>query len=1025
MFLSKLSIKRPAMMTMFILVFVVFGILAFIDLPINLMPEFDIPVVTIMTTYPGAGPNEIETQINRRIEDAVSSISRINFIQSYAMDNVSFVAIMFELGKDNDIALREVKDNIDMILASLPEASDRPVVLSMDIDEMPVMDLVFGGDFPLTELYDYTDMYLLDRFSQIDGVARINVTGGQDREIQVVLNPQSVTQNSISLLSLSQIIAANNIDIPGGQFQERGQETALRFLGQIENLERLGDIEIPTAGGMKRLKDIADILDAGEEIRERSIFFDNRTGTRQDNVISLSIIPTPEGNLVEIAQSVREELPAIRTELPAGMNIEIVSDRSEFIQDSVNDTLMNILLGILLTGLILFLFLNDLRSTFIVALAMPTSIISTFLMMQLFGFTINIMTLMGLSTAVGILVTNSVIVLENIFRHKNMGHDRVTAADAGTAETTVAVVASTMTNIMVFLPIATMSSMAGQVFKEFGLVVAFATVFSLLISFTLTPMLASLILPEKQKERRITKKFDETFKKLERFYRRTLASLIKKRIRVIALLAASIIAFLITAFFGLGAGVEFVPAMDQGYLDLEVELPVGYDLSETAEVVERIESILLVRPEVESILTTLGSMGYLDSGPNMAAMDIKLVDIRERELSSHQVAELYMEELATIPNATITLTVQSGMGGAGGGGSDLEFSVLGPEHDRIVEISEEIMNKISDIPGLTNIVSSHRPGRPELTFRPRYDKMAEAGVSVQELATTLRASVEGIVSTQYRDRNREYDLKVMLDRSTTDSEAKLASIPVVTQRGTYTFSQLTDIEFAAGPTMLLQKDKLSAVNISGSVTTGVTTGQAVSRIRQVLQNDVELPEGYRIDWGTQVEILDDTVSDMLGTFFLALLLTYMLLVAILESFVQPLYILATLPLGLIGVFLAILITGQTLSLVAMMAIIMLVGIVVNNAILLLDQTNRYVRDGKGVRESLLEACPIKLKPIVMATMAIIFGMLPMAVGLGASGKEMRQPMGIVSIGGLIVSAFLTLYVIPAVYYLFHRDDKKS
>ena len=335
------------------------------------------------------------------------------------------------------------------------------------------------------------------------------------------------------------------------------------------------------------------------------------------------------------------------------------------------------------------------------------------------------------------------------------------------------------------------------------------------------------------------------------------------------------------------------------------------------------------------------------------------------------------------------------------------------------------MNKISDIPGLTNIVSSHRPGRPELTFRPRYDKMAEAGVSVQELATTLRASVEGIVSTQYRDRNREYDLKVMLDRSTTDSEAKLASIPVVTQRGTYTFSQLTDIEFAAGPTMLLQKDKLSAVNISGSVTTGVTTGQAVSRIRQVLQNDVELPEGYRIDWGTQVEILDDTVSDMLGTFFLALLLTYMLLVAILESFVQPLYILATLPLGLIGVFLAILITGQTLSLVAMMAIIMLVGIVVNNAILLLDQTNRYVRDGKGVRESLLEACPIKLKPIVMATMAIIFGMLPMAVGLGASGKEMRQPMGIVSIGGLIVSAFLTLYVIPAVYYLFHRDDKKS
>jgi HAE1 family hydrophobic/amphiphilic exporter-1 len=362
--------------------------------------------------------------------------------------------------------------------------------------------------------------------------------------------------------------------------------------------------------------------------------------------------------------------------------------------------------------------------------------------------------------------------------------------------------------------------------------------------------------------------------------------------------------------------------------------------------------------------------------------------------------------------------------GAAGGGGDVEFSLLGPDHDRIVELSYDIMDKIADVPGLTNIVSSHRPGRPELTFRPRYERMAEAGVTVQELATTLRASVEGIVATQYRDRNREYDLKVILDSSATDSEAKIANIPVVTPGGIYTLSQLTDIEFTSGPTMLLRKDKFSAVTISGTVTEGVTTGQAVGRIREIFQDDLQLPEGYRIDWGAQVEILDDTVSDMLGTFFLAMLLTYMLLVAILESFVQPLYILATLPLGLIGVFLAIVITGQTLSIVAMMAIIMLVGIVVNNAILLLDQTNRYVREGRGVRESLLEACPIKLKPVLMATLAIIFGMLPMALGIGASGKELRQPMGIVSIGGLIVSALLTLYVIPSVYYLFHRENKE-
>lgn len=1020
MFLSRLSINRPVMMTMLISVFIVFGVLAYFGLSLNLMPDIDIPYVTIQTIYPGAGPQEIETQISRRIEDAVATVSQVDFIQSYSMDNVSFVLISFDMGKEVEIALREVKEKVDAILNDLPRDAERPLVSSFDITAMPVVNLIFTGNVSPIELYDYADMRLRDRFSQIEGVARVEMSGGQQREIQVLLDRRTVEQNSISLPQLTQIIAAHNLDMPGGQFQQSGQELAVRLQGQLSDLEALANLELQTASGTKQLKEIAEIRDAGSEMRERTTYLDRESGARKENVIRFGLVPSPEGNPVDISRRVHDELAPIRAELPAGMNIDIVTDSSIFIEDTVNDTLMNILLGILFTGLILFIFLKDLRSTFIVALAMPTSIISTFLLMQIFGFTLNMMTLMGFSTAVGILVTNSVIVLENIFRHKNLGQPRKTAADLGTSEIAVAVIASTLTNIVVFLPIATMTSMAGKFFREFALVVTFATVFSLLISFTLTPMLSSLILPAKQRANRFTDRIDRHFKKLEHFYKRTLGFVLKNKKMAGALVGSAFILFILSFFLAAQVGFEFMPFMDEGSLTLELELPEGYDLTETTKVIREIEDLIITRPEVEHILTTIGSMGTLNTGPNVARARIKLVDINERDLSSHEVADLFMEDLARVPNATVRLDVQSGFGG-GGGSSPVSFFVMGQEPARVEELTAEIMEKIAHVPGLTNLDSSLRPGRPELTYQPKYDRMASAGVTVQDLALTLRSSVEGMVATQYREVDREYDLKVLLERSSVDSPAKIADIPVVTPRGTYTFSQLADLEFSTGTSMLMRKDKYSAIEISGGIASGYPLGNVVGGIRSVLNEEIDLPSGYRIEWGGESQMLDETVADMLRTFIIAVLLTYMLLAAVLESFVQPLYILATLPLALIGIFLALFISAQTMNIVSMMAMIMLIGIVVNNAILLLDYTNQLVRSGKGARDSLLEACPVKLKPILMATLAIILGMLPMAIGIGAAGKELRQPMGIVSIGGLIVSALLTLFVIPSIYYIFSKD----
>ncbi len=453
MFLSKISISRPVTITMMIMVFVVFGFLAYTEMPLNLMPDVKLPFVTIQTVYPGAGPQEIETQITKKLEDAISTISNIDYIESYSMDNFSLVLIKFDLEKDVDIANQEVKDKVDVILNDLPNDARKPIIDKFDITAQPVVRMVLSGSQSSLELYEYADKVLRDRLSQIEGVAQVEISGGQEREIRVVLNERTVFSNNISLSQLSQVLAMHNMDLPAGSFQVANQELSVKVKGEISDLETLKNIEIPTAFGRKKLSSIANVIDTGNEIRERTTFFDLGNRIKQDNVISINLVKSSDGNPVQISKNLQKQLGGLTDALPEGMELTIVVDDSIFIESSVNDTMNNILLGILFTGLVLLLFLHDLRSTLIVALAMPVSIISTFVFMQLAGFTLNIMSLLGLSTSVGVLVTNSVVVLENIFRHKDMGNSKQVSAERGTSEIAVAVLASTLTNKVDFLPI--------------------------------------------------------------------------------------------------------------------------------------------------------------------------------------------------------------------------------------------------------------------------------------------------------------------------------------------------------------------------------------------------------------------------------------------------------------------------------------------------------------------------------------------------------------------------------------------
>ncbi|MBN2279450.1 MAG: efflux RND transporter permease subunit [Candidatus Marinimicrobia bacterium] len=1020
MFLSKISINRPIMMSMFLLVFVIFGGLAYFGLSLNLMPQVDAPYITVTTIYPGAGPREVEMQISKTIEDAIASISKLKNVTSYSMENVSLIVMEFELGKDVDVANNEVKDKISSIMNNFPTDAQDPVVEKLDITADPVIDFVISGKMDPVELYQIANDVIKEKFMQVDGAGKVTITGGQNREIQVKFENKVVTENILSLPQISGLLAAENLDMPAGNFQNSGQEISVRLKGEVEKLEELENIDIPTPFGLKKLKHLAEVFDSGEEIREKSIYFDNIDKTKDENIVVMSVIQRSGGNTVELAKGLKKAARELEAELPASVDIKIVLDRSTFIESTVEDTLNNIILGIIFTGLVLLFFLHDIRSTIIVAMAMPFAIISTFLLMQISGFTMNILTLMGLSTAVGILVTNSVVVLENIFRHKEMGHSRKNAADIGTAEITVAVLASTMTNIVVFLPIANMTSLVGQFFKEFALTVTYATIFSLIASFTITPMLASLILPEKDtKKHPIGKKMEAMFHAWERAYQRIVRGILGSRLRSVGVILVSVLLFIGSILLlAPKVGFEFMPAMDEGDIEVKVELPEGYNIDETTGKVQTIVHRVIENKLVKHALSSIGYIDEMDKGTNLAKIAVKLVDAKERNKSNNEVANELIKSLSDIPNATIRISAVSS--GASSGLDPIFFRLKGNDLDKLQVYEGQIFAAISSIPGLVNLNTSSRAGKPEITLTPDRRAIADAGLNVQTIAFTLRAAMEGLVATQYKMDGNEYDVKIMMTDQSVDTPEKIENITIVSPRGIFRLGQLVKIEFSKGYSKILHSNKAKSVQFTGAVAPGYVLGDIKNEIDARLE-ELDFEPGYNVNWSGDAEMLEETTRDMARAFIIALVLTYMLLAATLEDLTQPLIILGTVPMALIGVFAGLYITGKTMNTVSMMAIIMLLGIVVNNAILLLDYTNQLVKKGLSVHDALIEACPTKLKPILMSTIAIIFGMLPMALGIGTSGAEIRQPMGIVSIGGLIVSTLLSLLIIPSLYYATSRS----
>lgn len=1025
MFLAKLSIDRPIMVTMGLMVFIIFGIISFNKLNISNVPEVNIPFVTISTIYPGAGPKEIETQISKKIEDAVSTVSEIKRVESYSLDGISIVMIEFKLSKDINIAVQETKDKVDEIVNNLPIDAKKPIIQKVDLQAFPIIDIVFSGDLPPKEMYDIADKLLQDRLSQITGVAKVNIVGGQEREIRINFDDKTIFEKNISMPQLLQIIKAHNFSLPGGYFQINGQEYTVRADGDIKSLNELRNLIIPTPYGNKRLSELANVEDAGKTVRQRAVYFDNLSKSRNENVVRLSIIKGVDGNPVNISKELKKILPELEKLIPKGTTLTVVNDDSEFTQSTIDDTMSNIYLGVLFTALILLLFLHDLRSTIIIALSMPTSVISTFWLMDLAGFSINMMSLMGISVSVGVLVSNSIVVLENIFRHKEMGYAPKDAAYIGAKEVFVAVIAATLTNIVVFVPLANISSLVGEFLQEMALTATFATIMSLIMSFTLTPMLASLIIPDKPKLGKFSQSIIKFEKIWEKLYDKILRIVLKNGWVALGILVLAFVAFVGSLIiYGSKLGFEFMPTQDNGKIRIDVKLPEGYDLSSTTKVLKTIEDRVSQYKDVEKILTNIGKTDELNTGTNLGMLEVYLNKVDKRNNGMNDFINVFNRDLADIPNAEIKIMAMENMAGPG---APIEFYLLGQDLNKLEEIKLEIEEKCKNIKGLINFDNSSSAGKPEITIRPKREKLSEVGITAQDLALTIRTAMEGLLSTQFKDRGEEYDITITLNEEATNTPEKIGLIPIITPMGSFRLAQLADITFTTGFTKVLRRDKFTAIKFTGDAAQGIPTGDIINEINKIIEGErqldgtykggLELPPGYRIKWGGTSEMQIEMVQDLGFAFFLAIILTYMLLAAILESFWQPVLILLTLPMALIGVVILMYYTDTNFGLTALMGVIMLIGIVVNNAILLLDFANQLVREEKiSLKEALIKAGPVKLKPIIMTTVAIILGLAPMALGFGDVGKEMRIPLGIVSVGGLVASTALTLIVIPTANY---------
>jgi HAE1 family hydrophobic/amphiphilic exporter-1 len=1023
MFLSDASVRRPIAMGSLIITLALLGLNSARKLGLELMPKVDVPYITIVTAYPGATPEEIETDVAKRIEDAVVTVDGLKHITSSSMENVCQTLLEFQLDVNVDIAATDVREQLDLIRADLPEDVEDPIIQKYDINAQPIINLALTGDLPIDEIFDYADNTLRDRVTIISGVADVQLVGGAKRQVQVQLDQQKLAARGLSSMSIVRTIQQGIRTIPSGNVQDAGTEFSVKFDADYEDIEDMGDLEIANIDGQRsRIKDIGRIVMATEEMRQKA-------AVNGRPCVSIRVIKKSDANAVQVVNAVKSEMADLARMLPGGMELVWVADDGRFIEALNNSAWINVIQGILLTSLILFLFLYNLRSLLVVSITMPLTIIIGLFFMDLSGLTLNTSTLVAVGLSVGILVTNSIVVLEAIVKRFARTGNAREAARLGSAEATVAVLASVATNVVVLFPLAMMHTLIGLFIKALAITMLIMTAVSLLISFTLTPLLCSVLLVQPKKNRRspllfMEKKWNRGFEAVIRSYRALLQFNERHRWAAVLVLFLVFGLFLLSLSAAGNMGTSMVAEADQGKLVVKLEFPTEYDLSKTTQRVREAENRLQDVPELQNMLTTIGKVegvvGQTSEGVHLAQLLLKFTERDERTLSIDEIAAEIRSRLQDYPGAIVTVNMPAIVGGQS---SDVELEIMGEEYDILDTLALRVRDQIARFPGIRDIDTTVRTGKPELRILPQRAVLSDRKMPATELGMNLRANLEGVTAGTFKQNARNYDIVVKLQEEPGKEQVGSFLLPGKPGRPVL-LNTLADVEEGRSPVLLTRKDKRRVSKLYANLSPELALGTAVDRISRAIDKDGNFPPQYDYQFGGIYEKLSEAQEGLVEAGVISVVLVVLMLAAILESFKQPALIIVTLPLALIGTIWGLIWTGNNLGIFEIMAAVMMIGIVVNNAILIVDQFNVHIREGVPRHKAMIEASCERFRPVVMITIAAVLGMLPLAFGQGI-GAELRNGGGISMLGGILSSGILTLAVLPILYDFSTSKKSKS
>ena len=1003
---ARFSVKKPVTITMMILIVIVLGVVSLSRLQIDLLPQMELPYVMVQTSYQGAGPEEIENMISKPLEQTLSTVENIEAVISISNEGSSLLLMQFAFNTDMDDVMLQMREKIDMIKGFLPDGTSSPLVLKMDPNAMPIIQLAVSSKGDLHTTQKIAEDVISPRLERIEGTASASVSGGLEQEVEIMLKEEMIKGYNLNSSYIAQILQAENLNMPGGTVKNGKNDLTVRTVGEFKSIEEIKNLTVPlNRGGTVRLKDIADVNLIDKE--QSSI-----TKLNGKEVVQISAMKQSDGNTVNVANSIIKEIEKIKIEYP-NLNIVTIFNQADFINLAIANLFRTAVMGGLLAIVILLIFLRSFKTTLVIALSIPISIITTFVILFFTDITLNMMTIGGLALGIGMLVDNSIVVLENIYRNRSLGMDRITASIDGTNEVAMAVTASSLTTIAVFIPIVFTGGLAAILFKDFALSIVIALMSSLVVALTLVPMLSSKLISVKNLESEEAQEKKQG--PLIIFYKKILSFSLRHRLIAILL---SIALFIVSVVMVVSVGAEFFPATDEGMINVNVTLPAGSEIHEMDSVLKEIQDSIHEIPEVESVFTSAGGGGIMSLGNSSSgSLNVLLSDLDERDRGVKQISDEIRTIVKDVPGAEISVS-ESSMMMIGMSSGAISISVKGDDLETLKNIGDDFKRIIEKVEGTREVTSSYEDGIPQVQIIADRGIASQYGLTTAQIGRAVINTLSGSNVTKYKFNGDEIDVVLKGENIYGESISYLEMLPIPTPAGSNVpLSEVANIRVEKGPISIMRENQVRVLTVSGSVVGRDV--QSVSTEIQELLKEYSMPYGYNYIFGGEIEQIQETFKDLALVMLMAIVLVYMIIAAQFESLILPLSIMFSVPLALSGGFIALFITGLPLNVIGIIGLIILVGIVVNNAIVLVDYINNRRKRGEDRTAAIMKAGPIRIRPIMMTALTTILGLVPMSLGIG-EGAELTQSMGVVVIGGLSLSTVLTLIIVPVMYTIF--DD---